>query len=234
MSDHIWDPTRDPIRLGSFSLTRCFRENPRLATVNEYASAANMEVDRVVNLLGTSLDAGHLALEIVEGQLFVQTAPSGRPPVVGMPDCPPNMWELLRRRSNERLSWALWKLCRSLERSGWGVTVDDEDVAAACPGVNEAPLLGVTVGATLVGGLVFPATHHLRSGLLDRYENAGLGSVAVICDQGHLESVVAGCRAWMLSGPHRQLRVLVLESPRYQPVLVDPADGSTQPVSIVA
>ncbi len=227
-----WDPSRPRIQVASAELTHVLHTNPRPATVNEYSEVLGIDVDQVMLGMGSALDVGWLTLDLVGGQLFVNTAPQGRPGTYGTPDCPPNTWEMLRVRSSEKLSWALWKLARSLERSGWGVHVDPAVIAASCHGVPNAPYLSVTVGATVVPTLVFPGADKLQSGdLLDPYEVANCGSVAVVCDQGHLETVVTAVRAWMLNGRHHEMTVLVLEAPRYQPVIVNPADGSAQAVS---
>lgn len=231
-SNYQWDPSRPRIAVPGGDLTRVLHTQPRPATVDEYAQLLGRDIDSVMSSLAVALDAGWLELDLVAGQLFVNTAPQGRPGPAGMPDCPPNTWELLKRGANEKFAWALWKLIRSMESVGWGVHVDPAVIAASCRGVEAVPHLAVTVAAAVVPTLVFPPVSRLQTGsLLDPFEFANCSSVGVVCDQGQLEAVVTACRAWMLNGRRHELGVLVLEAPRYSPVVVDPLDGSTQAIS---
>lgn len=211
------------------------RHPDRCATLTEYAHAAGMDTAEVVELLAPYLDDGTLALEFVGDEVFVHTAPQGRPAPRGHADVPANLWERLRIRSNLEMSFAVWRLVRSMERAGWGVETNPAKVLFGLGPVRRAPYFGVYVGPQVIATLPFPSADEVAGpgGLLAEYAHAGAAAVAVVCDEGGLDEMCTAVRRWVLS--HRFLptiSTLVLESPRYNPVLLAPSDGAIEPVAV--
>lgn len=235
-SEYLWDPTRRTISVADPRLNQLLVRNPdRCASLTEYAQAAGMDTADVIDLLGTYLDDGTMTLEFVGDEVFVHTAPQGRPAPQGHADVPPNLWERLRLRSSLEMSFAVWKLIRSMERSGWGVETNPAKVLFGLGPLSRVPYFGIVVGPQVVAVLPFPTTDEVAgpAGLLAEYARAGAGAVAVVCDEGGLDEMCTAVRRWVLS--HRYLptiATLVLESPRYNPVLLAPSDGAVEPVSI--
>jgi hypothetical protein len=234
-TDHSWDSSRRTISLGDPRLNALVVRTPdRCASLTEYAQASGMDTAEVVELFGQYLDDGTLSLEFVGDEVFVHTAPSGRPAPHGHADVPANLWERLRMRSDVEMSFAVWRLVRSMERSGWAVETNIAKVLFGLGPVNRAPFFGVAVGPQVIPVLPFPSLDEIAGagGLLAEYSHAGAPAVAVVCDQGGLDESCTAVRRWVLS--HRYLpsmSVLVLEAPRYNPVLLAAADGAVQPVS---
>lgn len=235
-SEHVWDPTRPTISLADPRLNQLIIRHPdRCASLTEYAQAAGIDTSEVVELFGPYLDNGTLALEFVGDEVFLHTAPSGRPAPISHADVPANLWERLRNRSSIEMSFAVWRLIRSMERAGWGVETSLTKVLYGLGPLVRAPYFGVRVGAQVVPVLPFPSVDEVAgpSGLLAEYNRAGAPAVAVVCDEGALDEMCTAVRRWVLS--HRFLptiSTLVLESPRYSPVLLAPSDGSIEPVSV--
>lgn len=203
------------------------RENHRYATLSEYAQAAGLDVATLIDLLGEHLDTGLVTLEPAGDEVFVLTAPHGRPIPRTSPDVAPNLWELLRSHSDRHEAYRNWQLVRRLERAGWETVVASARIAAGLtdPTRLRLPLVGIWVGHAAMPVLDEPTPHELVSGLLERYELAGAACVAVTTRSGHLDDAITAVRAWALSRPTRpRLNVLVLEAPRFDPVLVTASD----------
>jgi hypothetical protein len=236
MIDYNWDPTRPALVVDDFRLqAEITRFADKHASVSEYAQATGLDTDDVVRLLEPYLDTGAVGLEFYGGEVFVHTAPKGRPAPAGLASAAPNLWERLRRTNNLERAYAYWQLVRSLERAGWHVKTDSHDVLSGLGQVTEPATIGITVGPRIAPLLAYPATGRLSApnGLLYEYDKAGATVIAVTCDEGRLEETSSAVRRWILSHHFApRLSVLILEAPRYQPVLHSADDGSVKPISI--
>lgn len=211
------------------------RDAHKYATVSEYATAAGIDTTEVVDLLGPHLDNATLGLEVVGGEVFVTTAPFGRPAPSGAAHTNPNLWELLRGLGDAATAHQMWLLVRALERSGWRVEPRRAHMLDGRGVIVHAPFFGVTVGQQTVPVLAHVPSDQLlgAAGLLSEYQRAGFPAVAVTCDQGELDQYVTASRRWILAHTWPpQVAVLVLEGPRYQPVLLSGDDGAVQPVAL--
>ena len=231
----IWDGRRVVVT-DDTRLTRLMqRDTLRCASVNEYAQASGIDAGEIVGLLGTYLDDGSLAIEVHGDDVFIHTAPHGRPAPEGLAETPANLWELLRDRFSIPHAHQMWRLTRALEAAGWRVEHHRSRIMFGLGRLREAPLMGVDVGNTVVPLLLFPSPVMLTApdGLLNAYESAGAAAVGVVCAQGSLDEMATTVRAWMLS---RQtpppLSVILLESPRFNPTLLSPSDGAITPRSV--
>jgi hypothetical protein len=235
--DHQWDPTRRTISVGDPRLNMLFVRSPdRCASLTEYAQAAGMDTAQVIDLLGPYLDDGTLALEFVGDEVFVHTAPNARPAPREHADVPPNLWERLRSRSTVEMSYAVWRLVRSMERSGWGVETNASKILFGLGPLQHLPYFAVQVGPQLVSVLPFPSTDEVASvagGLLTEYAYAGSVAVALVCDESGLDEMCTAARRWVLAQSHPPtMSILILEAPRYNPVLIAPSDGAVTPVAV--
>ena len=214
-------------------LTRLFHQEPtRCATINEYAAATGITVDRVLEMFSGPLQRGELDVEAVGGEIFVQTAPAGRPAPREFGQTQPNLWEVLRRDHPKDEAYALWRILRDMESGGWRVEADARFVPT---GRTENAFLGLRFSLSTVPVLILPSISEIasQSGPLTDLEMAGMGLCAVTCLHRKLDASVTAVRQWMLGRPARAgLDVLVLEAPRYQPVLLTSDDGSITPRSV--
>jgi hypothetical protein len=194
-----------------------------------------METGEIAEALGPYLDTKQMSLELAGEEVFVNTGPNGREPGSSTINVPPNLWESLRERCDVPASHALWRMIRSLERAGWKVEHRLPRIIAGLATVRVPPYLGVVTGHVVVPTFIFPSATVLNSpiGLLGQYERAGATAIAVICDEGALDEIVTAVRSWYLERRAPvAMSVLVLESPRYNPVLISPGDGAIEPVAI--
>ncbi len=234
--EHQWDPQRRMMALAEPRLNRAFiRNTHRFATVTEYAQACDVDTATVVELLGDYLDDGTLGLEVVDGEVFVHTAPHGRPAPSKCADVPPNLWERLRSLSDVSGAKSAWKLVRALEQVGWRTETDRDKVLAGLTAVVHAPFVGVFLGSRLLPVLPYPDPDALLggAGLLTEYHRSGSSAVAVVCAQADLDVYVTAVRRWTLghSWPP-DFSVVLLEAPRFSPVVVSPSDGAVRPVAV--
>lgn len=229
------DPTKPYLALDDVRMTRVMHERPQAcATVNEYSAITGIDVGRVLDLLGAALDRGELDLEPVGGEVFVHTAPSGRPRLDHQAQVPPNLWELLRASQQREQAYVLWRLIRDLEAGSWDVEPDPRRLPRAA---QQVPLLGLRFGAGIVPLLVLPQLDSVaaQAGPLTLYERSGFGLCALTCRHQELDAATTAVRKWMLERPARTgLDVLVLEAPRYQPVLLTADDGGITPRNVTA
>lgn len=228
------DPTRPVVNIADARLQHLLLADPqRCATLGEYASATGIDVDRLIELFGPYLDDDTFRLEPVGGEVFVLTAPSGRPQPLTQDQVPPNLWELLRSSGDPEHAYRLWRLTRELQTAGWAVEADTHRIPATSAG--EVALVGLRMHRHVVPVLVFPSPSDVAhpAGVLTRFERRQVPFVAVMCDRGDLDVMVTAVRRWFLERPeYASLRVLVLEAPRFQPVLLGGADGAITPKSI--
>lgn len=235
----VFDPTRPVLTVADARLTRIMQRSPdRCASVSEYAAATGMTTDEVIELLGPHLDSGVLDLEVWGSEIFVHTAPNGRFEVdPSLPQVAPNLWELLRASTTVEYAYALWRLVRDLQSAGHVVEVHPHRIVSGLGPLRTRPLLGIYHGPLVVPVLVLPTTDDLASptGVLADYERAGADLVAVICDEGALESRVTAVRRWVLSrhAPART-QVAILEAPRFAVTVITAEDGAVAPVTVGA
>lgn len=234
---------RPPLQTHNAYLTILLQQGTgsELASVKDYALRTGLRVDEVLEAIDPLLQVGALSIEIVGDNIFIHTAPSGRPAPPGVPQARPNLWEVLRSSNDLMLAHALWVLMKDLEAAGWRVSYDKARVRQGLGYIPTPPELGVIFGTgdasddKVVPLLPFPDPTYLsaRGGPLANYEAAGAGAVAVTCKMGQLDSCASKTRKWMLSRvtPPR-MNVFILEMPNYNPVLLSPADNSIRPRSV--
>lgn len=209
----------------------------RHATLEEYARACGTDVDIVMGELEHALDTRAVALESVGGEVFVLTAPDGRPLPADVPVVAPNLWEVLRYNRDLEQACELWRVTRSLERAGWEVVVVPQEIHETCPSLVSRPApLGVRVGQAVIPVLVHPHADVVSdtSGPLGLFERAGARAVAVVCGQSALDVMTTAVRRFALGWRmvDQPLAVIVLEAPRYQPVVLQAHDSAVNPVSV--
>lgn len=231
----VYEPGRKVINVADARLNRTLLRDPeRCATINEYADAAGMSADMVLSLLGPYLDDGTLALEFIGEEVFVHTAPLGRPAPTDRANVAPNLWEHLRSAASPELAFSLWVLLRQLQSVGWTVEHKRERVTAGMSKLLSTDVhLGVVVNGTMAPLLLFPSAAEIAStvGPLAEQYRAGARLVGITCTQGALEDMVTGSRSWYLAAAIEPgFATMVLESPAYQPVFVYPTDTAVAPL----
>lgn len=205
----------------------------RLASVDEHARSAGMQVGELLDGLEWYLESGAMAIEAHDGELFLHTAPTGSAPT----GSEVNLWAGMRRTLPVQAASERWRHVRALEAGGWRVEVRPGVLESQFGAVRPVPWCAVEVQGRSVGLVWEPAEDQLsgRDGVCDGYADAGYGVVAVSCRAGGLEGVVAAVRSWVLTrgavAGGRWLSVLVLEAPGYSATLLRCTDNSVTPVA---
>lgn len=216
-------------------LTRVFQHQPqRCASVSEYAQATGIDVLNLLELLGPALDAGTIALEPVGAETFIHTAPNGRPVPHGLPDPLPNLWETLRADRGPQAAYELWTLYRALQTAGWAVEARPTTIAATLGPIDKLPTLAVLMHGELVPVVIGPSTAALADpqGRLGELARAGAKAAAATLPSGALDDFVTAARAWFNRADHRGMKIVLLEAPRYAPVIVSAADAAVAPRAV--
>lgn len=206
------------------------------ASVSELSAKSGVPVDDVLTQLREPVQRGSLSFEHCGGELFVHTAPNGRPAPDRSPQAPEGLWERLRRHCSVEGAYAHWRLLRRMERAGWHVETREPLVTFGLSHLRTPPVMGVYVGdSAVVPVAAYPMASDLSDdgGLLTTYQDAGAASLGVVCDNGALDEMVTATRRWHLSRRlPASLNVLLLEAPRFDPVLLQPTDSSVEPVAV--
>lgn len=229
-----WSHQRGPRRVVPQDprLGRLFAaDTHRYATVNEYAAATGLTPADVLTELAEWLDDSSLNLEIVGPNVFLHTAPHGRPTYSNLAEAPPNLWEALREGHNPQEAFRLWRLLRALESSGWNVEARRHRIASGLGPVRALPPLALEVGGHLLPLVIAPAAEELAApgGPITQLMAAGAAAVMTICDHGALDATVTALRTWLLTTGADATSTITLgicEAPRFDPVLVSTADGA--------
>ena len=233
---YTFDPAREIFRVNETRVNRLLLHDPqRCATVTEYATATGLPAEAVLELFGDALDEGLVTLEMWGDEMFLLTCPNGRPQSAEQPQIAPNLWEMLRVSAPIEYAYALWRLLRGMQASGWTVETSASRILFGLGPLRARPYLGVKVASTVVPVLVLPSSSQLTAGdgLLAEYERAGAAAVAIVCESGALDEMVTAVRQWVLSR-HVQprMQVMVLESPRYNPTILSPDDAAVLPKTV--
>lgn len=208
-------------------------QSDQLATLGEYAGASQMSIDEVVVEMSALLDGGLAAIEAAEGELFLLTCPRGRTGALAEP--PANLWEQLRHGRSVAQAAREWRLLRALERAGWRVMVDPARWIPHLLGAPVAIDLGVVAAGRLAPLLEQESAAELArgDGPLAVVDRAGVDVVAVSCPQHKLDEYVTAARRFLLSlVVPTPMVVLVLEAPRFQPVIVHAGDRAVEAISL--
>lgn len=233
---YTYDPLRRALVVADARLTKLMQREPETcAAVSEYASRTGIETGQVIQLLGPAVDEGVIGFEIWAEEIFVQTAPSGRPTPAHLPEVAPNLWERLRFHGSVEEAYSLWRLVRGLERAGWRVEANPNRIMFGLSQLPQPPALGVQVANSMVPLLIHPTPEQLAhpQGLLSMYDHAGAASVGVLCDSGALDSMITAARRWGFPRLGQTgMSVIVFEAPRYAPTLLRPGDASVAPRSV--
>lgn len=228
-------PARRPLSFDDTRLTHLFQREPeRCASLSEYAEVTGIDVPRLLDLLTPALDSGALALESAGGEVFVHTAPHGRPAPTHLPEVSPNLWERIRATHDRNPGMRTWRLHRALEDAGWVVEANPAVICFGLSPLGWTPPLGLRIAGRTYPLLAHPERDDLwrSDGRVAALAGAGAGAVAVVIDSGELDDVVTSIRKLHLSGASRGSGVLLLEAPRFAPLLLSAGDAAVAPRSV--
>lgn len=235
---YSFDPLRRALVVGDARLTKLLQREPETcAAVSEYASRTGIETSQITELLGPAVDDGVVGFEIWAEEIFLHTAPSGRPAPVHLQEVAPNLWERLRAHGSVEEAYSLWRVFRALENAGWRVEANPARIMfglSALP-VGHAPALAIQVANAMVPLVIHPTPEQLAhaDGLLSMFDQAGAASVGVVCDSGALDEMITAIRRWGFSRRGQTgMSVIVFEAPGYAPTLMRPGDAAVAARSV--
>jgi len=231
----VTSETARPLTTADARLTRMLQMHAEsCATVSEYSAATGIDTARILELLTPALDQNVLSLEPVGSEVFVHTAPDGRNAPGIRPHVAANLWERLRSHSGKEEAHQLWSIYRSLQRGGWTVEANHHRIASTMGRTANPPRLAVNANGTLAPLLIYPSSFELcePSGPLAHLASAGAHLVSVLTPSGGLDDAVTAVRAHHTLTRTGSPVVLVLEAPRFAPVVVTPDASAVAPASL--
>jgi len=201
-----------------------YHDTWRYATVGDYARALGRDVLAVLDALGGCFADGTLGVEAVGDELFVHTAPAGRPAPDGVVQVVPNLWETLRNGRSAEEAHRTWGAVRDIAAAGWDVEVRPDYVPGHRSTLPHPPFCAVRLAnGTLVPVVYGAAAERLAgpSGVLAAWAATPLPAVLLTCPAGGLDHYVTEVRRFLRTSPaSMDLAVMVCEAPRYEPVLL--------------
>ena len=228
----LGDANRRTLMLADPRLTQLVNREPEKATtLTEYAQATGLDTNRVVELLKDALDSGSLKFEPAGGEIFIHTAPGGRPVPPHMPNVPANLWENLRTHSSPAQAYLLWRLVRGLEAGGWATEAAQERIKAHLGPLQPSPTLAILVDGIVAPLILHPTTEVLANprGPAAALSDAGATVIGIIVDSGELDPTTTAIRQLCVNRTDIKTVFLILEAPRYNPVAIRADDAAVTP-----
>lgn len=221
---------RQALLLADARLTRLVQKNPeKCATITEYAAETGLSTQRVTDLFGEALDAGEVSLEPYGGEVFLHTAPHGRPSPAPLRDVRPNLWERLRAHGGQAYAHSLWTLYRSLEFAGWRVEANPDRIGADLSKLDPPPQLSIYVDHVLAPLILHPTPAVLANptGPVPALSAAGARAIGVVLPSGSLDDAITALRTLHHAAPKMApVPLLLLEAPSYHPVAITAKDAA--------
>lgn len=207
-----------------------YHEPVNYCTASDYLGGARVTMAELVAALQPLVDAQAVGYEGHEGEIFIRTAPQGRPITGQYSELGANMWEHLRRRNPVAKAAALVRAVRQLETVGWKVEVTADRLPGAYAQLPGRPNVGVEVK----GGAVIPvldfALDELTATNILPWQRHGMHVLAVVVRRGELETLVTKVKKMQREG--MAMYVLALEAPRYDPLMLSPDDVGLEASSV--
>lgn len=215
---------RPIINLSDIRLQRLLFRGNDLASLNDYAEKAEMGISEVVANLEPWLDGRTLDIEAVGGDLFLHTAPLGRPQPLDVAVVPANLWEILRQVGDSDYASMIYNIIRGLQFSGWRCRIHPVDTA------NPATFLELYINNNWIPLFLFPKKNRIavENGILDKLKVRNIKKVAIIINQKDVNPFLLEVRKWLYIDGN-EITVVLLENPSFQPVILGPNDIAVKP-----
>jgi hypothetical protein len=218
---------RPVITVNDIRLQRLLFRGADLASLSEYAEKSDMGISEVIANLEPFLDGRTLEIEAYGSDLFLHTAPSGRPQPQGIAIIPSNLWEILRQVGDTQYAAMLFSIIRGLQFAGWRCKTHSLDAN------NPATFLELNVNNVWSPLFVYPKINRIsvKNGILDKISERKILYVTLIVHQKEAQQYIAEVKRWFVNN-NNDLTVVILQEPSYQPIVVTGNDTAVKPKTI--
>jgi hypothetical protein len=218
---------RPVITVNDIRLQRLLFRGADLASLSEYAEKSDMGISEVIANLEPFLDGRTLEIEAYGSDLFLHTAPSGRPQPHGIAIIPSNLWEILRQVGDTQYAAMLFSIIRGLQFAGWRCKTHSLDAN------NPATFLELNVNNVWSPLFVYPKISRIsvKNGILDKISERKILYVTLIVHQKEAQQYIAEVKRWFVNN-NNDLTVVILQEPSYQPLVVTGNDTAVKPKTI--
>jgi hypothetical protein len=218
---------RPVITVNDIRLQRLLFRGADLASLSEYAEKSDMGISEVIANLEPFLDGRTLEIEAYGSDLFLHTAPSGRPQPPGIAIIPSNLWEILRQVGDTQYAAMLFSIIRGLQFAGWRCKTHSLDAN------NPATFLELNVNNVWSPLFVYPKISRIsvKNGILDKISERKILYVTLIVHQKEAQQYIAEVKRWFVNN-NNDLTVVILQEPSYQPMVVTGNDTAVKPKTI--
>lgn len=217
---------RPIINLSDIRLQRLLFRGSDLASLSDYAEKSDMGISEVIANLEPWLDGRTLDIEAVGAELFLHTAPLGRPQPKDVAVLPANLWETLRQVGDSDYAAMLYTIIRGLQYAGWRCRIHPVDAK------NPATFLELYISHTWIPLFLFPKKERISAneGIFDKLKSRNISKVSVVVNQKDVHGFIVESRKW-LSENNYPITIAILENPSFQPIIIEAKDIGAKPIS---
>lgn len=218
---------RPVIAVNDIRLQRLLFRGADLASLSEYAEKSDMGISEVIANLEPWLDGKTLEIEAYGSDLFLHTAPSGRPQPLEVAIIPANLWEILRQVGDTQYAAMLFSIIRGLQFAGWKCKTHALDAN------NPATFLELHVNNVWSPLFIYPKINRvaIKRGILDKIAERKIQYVTLIVQHKEAQQYIAEVKTWFTNNDD-ELTVVILQEPSYQPVIITGKETGVKPKTI--
>lgn len=218
---------RPVITLNDIRLQRLLFRGADLASLSEYAEKSDMGISEVIADLEPWLDGKTLEIEAYGSDLFLHTAPSGRPTPIGVAIIPANLWEILRQVGDTQYAAMLFSIIRGLQFAGWNCKTHALDAN------NPATFLELLVNNVWSPLFIYPKLNRvaIKKGILDKIAERKIQYVTLIVQHKETQQYIAEVKTWFTNND-KELAVVILQEPSFQAVILNGKETGVKPNTV--
>lgn len=140
---------------------------------------------------------------------------------------PLNLWSKLRMKNNLERSYKLYIILRKLEKLGWIIDYDNEKINEIFP--KDMNKFTLEINRLPIPLILYPDKNILNSKILSYFsEKIPKGTISILIPENRVDEFIANIKLWLHENSS-SLKIILLEEPYFNPILVSVEDGSLEP-----
>lgn len=213
-----------------YRLTKLVLQDPiRCSSIYEYSFATGIPAANIVEEFYRYCQDASIAFEAADGEIFVNTSPHKRACEHTHYNFSQNLWEIFRQSNDVEKASRVFKIYRGMELAGWRLEYRPQNIPMDYSGKQSE--LALKVGNLNLPLILFPNPKSLdkKNSVLTQYAKTKLPIISMLIEEGSLDLVLSYSRKWFLeTSANKNLDILILEAPTFNPYILSGTDGSLQ------